>query len=202
MFTSLLGWRAISAASVIVGLVVLGLVATAFAGAAITIWRRHANPRSRAVWILTGTTLLYAALTAFGRLPTTLQAAFMWRYVTLMVPAVCGLALAAEGWASPRGIRFRFGFAAVWLALAGAVWSDFKPEDNAAIVAKGKNLWVANYRQTHDLNAASRAAGFSIYSLAPTSPVIAGKLRWLEQRHLSFFRVPPSPHLSQTLPPQ
>jgi len=78
-----------------------------------------------------------------------------------------------------------------WLLLAGVVWSDFKPEDNAAIMAKGKNLWVATYLRTRDLNAANQAARFSIYSLDPASPVIAGRLRWLDQRHLSFFRVPP-----------
>jgi hypothetical protein len=191
MFTSLIGWRAISGPSTIVGFILFGLVVTAFFAAAITIWRRNADPRARAVWILTGTSLLYAALTAFGRLQVTLQAAFMWRYVTLLMPAVCGLALAAEGWIISRGNRCRLGFAVGWLLLAGVVWSDFKPEDNAAIMAKGKNLWVATYLRTRDLNAANQAARFSIYSLDPASPVIAGRLRWLDQRHLSFFRVPP-----------
>ena len=191
MFTSLIGWREISAGAAIVGFAILGFVVTAFVAAAITIWRRNTDPRARAVLTLTGTSLLYAALSAFGRLSITLQAAFMWRYVTLMMPAVCGLALAAEGWAIPRGVRFRIGFAVVWLALAGVVWSDFKPEDNAAIMAKGKNLWVASYLRTRDLNAANQASGFSVYSLAPASPVIAGQLHWLEQRHLSFFRTAP-----------
>lgn len=191
MFTSLIGWRTISAASTVAGGFLLGSVVAAFLFAAIALWRRKADPRARAVWILTGTSLLYAALTAFGRLPVTIEAAFMWRYVTLMMPALCGLALAIEGWALPRGARLRIGFALVWLALAGAVWSNFKPENNAAILAKAKNLWVAGYLQTRDLNAANQAAGFSIYSNDPVSPVIAGKLRWLEQRHLSFFRSQP-----------
>jgi hypothetical protein len=108
-----------------------------------------------------------------------------------MMPAVCGLALAIEGWAIPRGIRFRHGFALGWLVLAGLVWSNFKPESYAATVAHGKNLWMASYLRTHDLNAANQAADFSVYSPAPTSPALAGRLRWLEEQRLSFFRIPP-----------
>ena len=191
MFTSLLGWRALSPASTAAGSVVFGLVLIAFLAAAAAIWRRHATARSRAVWILTGTSLVYAALTAVGRLPITLQAAFMWRYITLMLPAVCGLALAAEGWARARGGRLRLGVAVGWLVLAGVVWGNFQPEDYGAAVAKGKRLWIKSYLQTRDLKAANEASNISVYSPAPESPVIAGRLRWLEQRHLSFFRMPP-----------
>jgi hypothetical protein len=190
MFTSLVGWRALSAASVTVGFVLLGFVVAAFLAAATAIWRRHASPRSRAVWILTGTSLVYAALTAIGRLPVNLQAAFMRRYITLMMPAVCGLALAAEGWAISRGVRFRLGFAVAWLALAGVVWSNFRPETYAAAVAEGKHLWVASYLRTHDLNAANKAADAAVFSPEPASPIIARRLRWLEEQHLSFFRIP------------
>ncbi len=192
MFSSLLGWRALSIASTAVGAIMLGLVVAAFLAGAVMIWRRSATARSRAVWILTGTSLMYAALTAVGRLPVTLQAAFMWRYITLMMPAVCGLALAVEGRAISRGIKFRLGFAVGWMALACVVWSNFRPEDYAATVARGKNLWVASYLQTRDLDAANKASNFWVYSPAPDSPVIAARLRWLEQRHLSFFRKPPN----------
>ena len=188
MFTSLIGWRAISILSTTAGAIMLGLVLISFLASAAAIWRRNATARSRAVWILTGTSLIYAALTAVGRLPVTVQAAFMWRYITLMMPAVCGLALAVEGWATRRGIRFRLGFAIGWVALACVVWSNFSPEDNGAIVARAKNLWVESYLQTRDLDAANKASGFLVYSPEPVSPVIADRLRWLEQRHLSFFR--------------
>jgi len=43
----------------------LGLVVTAVFAAAITIWRRNADREPRG-WILTGTSLLYAALTRLG----------------------------------------------------------------------------------------------------------------------------------------
>jgi hypothetical protein len=61
-------------------------------------------------------------------------------------------------------------------------------------MAKEKKLWVASYLRTHDLAAANQAAGFSPYSGAPVSPVIAGRLHWLEQQHLSFFRASPDRH--------
>jgi hypothetical protein len=192
MFTSLLGWRALSIVPTAIGTIMLGLVVAAFLASAAMIWRRSATARSRAVWILTGTSLMYAALTAVGRLPVTLQAAFMWRYITLMMPAVCGLALAVEGWAISRGIKFRLGFAVGWMALACVVWSNFRPEDYASTVERGKNLWVASYLQTRDLDAANKASNFWVYSPAPDSQVIAARLHWLEQRHLSFFRKPPN----------
>jgi len=191
MFTNLLGWRAISVTSVTAGAVLLGLVAAAFLRATMRIWRRHATPRARVVWILTGTSLGYAMLTALGRLPTNLEAAFMWRYITLMMPALCGLALAVEGWTSARGPKGRLGFGVGWLALAGVVWSNFTPENYAATVARGKRLWVASYLETHDLDAANKAADFVVYVPEPASPRIAEKLRWLEQHHLSFFRTSP-----------
>jgi hypothetical protein len=188
MFASLFGWREISTASVLLGFAMLGSVAATFSATTIKIWRRQAGSRERAVWILTGTSLLYIGLTAVGRLPITLQAAFMWRYATLVIPGVCGLALAVEAPAIPFRTRFRVGFALLWLALAGVVWSDFQPEDNAAVIAKAKNLWVSSYLQTRDLATANHAAGFSVYSGAPTSPTIAKRIHWLDERHLSFFR--------------
>ena len=191
MFTSLLGWRAITAESTVVGVLLLGLVAAACLVAFAMIWRRRATARARAVWILTGTSLTFAALTAIGRLPTTIEAAFLWRYTTLMMPALCGLALAAEGWAEARAPRWRHVCGLLWFTLAGVVWSNFTPEIYAATIAKGKRLWIASYLQTHDLRAANRAADFVIYFPEPDSPRIAEKLRWLEAHRLSFFR--PSP---------
>ncbi len=190
MFTNLLGWRAITAASVATGAVLLSLVVAAFLITTLRIWQRQATARIRVAWILTGTTLAYAALTAIGRLPTSLEAAFLWRYISLLMPALCGLAFAIEGWTETRGPKWRFVFGVAWLALAGVVWSNFTPENYAATLAKAKRLWVASYLETHDLNAANQAADFGIYP-DPAAPQIAEKLRWLEQRHLSFFRTPP-----------
>lgn len=187
MFTSLLGIREISIASTVIGSVALILVLAGFTWSAVMVWRREPTPRAKAVWVLTGTSLVYSALAAFGRLPITLQAAFMWRYMTLMTPAFCGLALAVEGWIDMRRPRSRLAFAVAWLGLAGLVWSNFKPERDAAIVARDKTLWITDYLRTGNLRAANQASGVGVYAPAPDSPIIAARLRWLEQRHLSFF---------------
>jgi len=188
MFTSLLGLRFISVATVAAGAGLLGLMLAAFFGAAVMIWRRQATTREKVVWILTGTTLFYAALTAIGRLPTNIQAAFLWRYLTLMTPGVCGLALAAEGWAITRPKAIQRGISIGWIALAGMIWGNFLPEQYGAAVAQGKKIWIASYLRTHDLRAANKETNCSIYFPEPESPLIAGRLRWLEQRHLLFFR--------------
>jgi hypothetical protein len=62
------------------------------------------------------------------------------------------------------------------------------PEQYGAAVAQGKKIWVASYLRTHDLRAANKETNCSIYFPEPESPLIAGRLRWLEQRHLLFFR--------------
>ncbi|HWA27683.1 MAG TPA: hypothetical protein VG734_18650 [Lacunisphaera sp.] len=191
MFTNLFGWRAITTASVTVGAVLLAPVVIAFVAATLRLWRRRAGPRVRVAWFLTGATLAYAALTAVGRLPTTIEAAFMWRYTSLLLPGVCGVGLLAEEWARTRGPRWGVGFGVMWLAVAGVVWGNFTPEVYAASLAKAKRLWVESYLQTHNLAAANHLADFGIYPDA-NSPVLAEKLRLLDERHLSFFKDAPA----------
>jgi hypothetical protein len=210
MFTSLLGLRSVyaatlahgpvastmspfvqqvvSAALVAVGAMLLALVVGAFLAAAVRMWRREASARAKAVWVLSGTSLLYAGLTAFGRLPITIQAAFMWRYLTLLTPAVCGLAIVAEARLISSQRLLGRGLMIGWVVLASVVWSNFSPERDAAASAMGKDRWIASYLKTRDLSAANRESAFLVYDPDPASPIIAGRLRWLEQRHLSFFR--------------
>jgi hypothetical protein len=188
MFSNLLGFQHVSAAAVTFGAMLFGLMLGAFAEATVKIWRREATARAKTVWILTGITLVYAAFTAIGRLPAGLEAVFMWRYKTQMTPGVCGLVMAAEGWASSWPRAMQRGVAIGWVALAGMIWGNFLPEQYGAAVAKGKRIWIASYLRTHDLRTANKEADCGIYSPAPESPLLAERLRWLEQRHLSFFR--------------
>jgi hypothetical protein len=190
MFTSLLGFRSISAMTTTAGSVLFVLVLAAFFRAAVKIWRRNATARTKAVWILIGTSLVYAALTAFGRLPINIEAAFMWRYMTLMTPAVCGLAIAVEEWAASQRKAFGRCCMIIWVVLASIVWCNSASEQNAATIARGKRLWIAAYLKTRDLASANKESNFWVYFPAPDSPIIAGKLHWLEQHHLSFFRTP------------
>jgi hypothetical protein len=208
MFTSLLGLRSIyaatlangreagasfgnqviSAAVVFVGAVFLALVVVAFVAAVAKIWRREATARAKAVWILMGTSLAYAAFTAVGRLPITIQAAFMWRYLTLLTPAVCGLAIAAEAGSMVRHKSLGRCLLIGWVALASVIWCNFTPERKASAIAMAKNRWIASYLKTRDLSAANQESAFVVYYPDPASPIIAGRLHWLEQRRLSFFR--------------
>jgi hypothetical protein len=188
MYTSLMGIRAISATTAVVGAVLLSLVAAAFLAAAAQIWRGDATARAKAVWILTGSSLVYAALTALGRLPYNIEAAFMWRYLALMAPSVCGLALAAEGWAVSRPKAMQRCIMIGWVMFAGLIWGNFLPEQYGAVIAKGKRDWIASYLRTHDLRTANKEADCDVFFPAPEAPFIAERLRWLEQRHLSFFR--------------
>jgi hypothetical protein len=200
MFTSLLGFRHISAATVTFGAILLGLVLGAFIEATARIWRREATARAKTVWILTGTSLVYAAFTAAGRLPASIEAAFVWRYMTQMTPGLCGLAIAVEGWSASRPKAFGRCFMAGWIVLAGTIWCNFAPERYGAAVAMAKRSWIASYLKTHDLRTANKESDFYVYFPDPASPRIAEQLHWLEQRHLSFFRDVDNNSLKESLP--
>lgn len=199
MFTSLIGWRTIDGGSLAVGFFLLGLVVALFAMTSWTFWQRRDDRRAQVIWILTGTTLTYCALTAVGRLPINVEAAFMWRYTTLMMPAVLGLGLAVTSWipslasrpnesvGGPPRSPLLLLMAVAWLGLCCLVWFDFTPERSAAATAESKRRWITGYRLTHDLAKANAASQFWVYFPAPESPTIKARLDFLEARRLSFF---------------
>jgi hypothetical protein len=164
------------------------LVCAAFIGSAAAIWRRDADNRTYVVWILTGTSLVYGGLTAIGRLPVNIEAAFMWRYTTLMLPGLCGLYLAAESWIASRPVIAMRSAHVAWMGICALIWLNFLPDRNAATTAEAKAQWIASYRRSHDLATANRESEFWVYFPEPVSPVIAARLKWLEAHHLSFFR--------------
>lgn len=192
MFTSLLGFRSVSWAATALGVLVLLLVVTVFTASSLRIWKHDAEPRTRTIWFLTAVSLTYAALTAIGRLPINIEAAFMWRYMTLMTPALCALGLAAEEWKGSRYILVTRFFAPGWVLLAAVVWGNFSPERYAGAIAMAKRKWVASYLISHDLKRANADSQFWVYYPEPNSIRIAEQLRWLEQRRLSFFHSSPS----------
>lgn len=188
MFTSLLGFRSLSWPATLLGALLLSLVTLAFIGATIRIWRKQSGPRIRTIWFLAGTSLTYSVFTAIGRLPINIEGAFMWRYITLMTPSICGLALAAEEWAPAKSTAASRFLKVGWLLLALAIWSNFKPEQYAGAVAAAKRKWAADYLRTRDLKQANVDSNFWVYYPEPGSPRIAERLRWLEAHHLSLFR--------------
>jgi hypothetical protein len=188
MFSSLVGWREVSWATVLTGGVLLALVLVACGWSASELWRRAARAETQVIWLLTATSLLYCAFTAIGRLPVNLEAAFMWRYLTLMVPAICGLILWAEhGPGVTRTGLCRVAAAASFI-LTLIIWGNFTPDRYAAVIAAGKTRWIENYRTTHDVATANQLADFSVYVSNPTAPMLTERLQWLEARHLLFFK--------------
>ncbi|MDQ5977319.1 MAG: hypothetical protein QG602_291 [Verrucomicrobiota bacterium] len=185
MFSSLLGWRAMGAGPVVLGGLFLGPVLLAFAWSGRELWARRDGPAVRAVWLLTGTSLAFASFTAIGRLPVNIEAAFMWRYLPLLTPAVAGLLIWAGVVVRPS---WRRGGALLGLAVGAVVWGNFTPERHAAVIAEAKHRWIDAYLATRNLGAANQAADFYVYRGDPESPAIAERLRWLEQNRLSFFR--------------
>lgn len=191
MYANLAGWREISAPALLTGGSLLALVLAAFAWALRAVAWGTSSPRAVAVLVLTGTSLVFGAFTAIGRLPAGIEAAFMWRYLPLLLPALVGFALALEAWAgsAPARLRLLAGVAGVLPALV--VWGNFTPDRYAAVVADGKRQWIAAYLATHDLAAANQRSDFFVYRGAPESALIAERLRWLEERRLTFFRDQP-----------
>ncbi len=153
------------------------------------LWRRRAPVETQVVWLLTATSLIYCAFTAVGRLPVNIEAAFMWRYLTLMIPAIAGVIIFAEHHGSSETrVGLRRALAAGSLGLALIIWGNLTPERYAMVIARAKILWIENYQATHDLAATNQRADFSVLVGDPDAPVIAERLRWLEARRLSFFK--------------
>ena len=193
MYASLAGWREISPASVTLGGAALGLVLAAFGWALHGVWQRK-SPAAAPVLLLTGTALVYGAFTAVGRLPAGIEAAFMWRYLPLLLPAIVGVALALEHGVAPLSSRAgRVLLGAATLVPALVIWGNFTPDRYAAVIADGKRLWIKSYLATHDLAEANRRSDFFVYRAEAESPWLAERLRWLEARRLTFFKDVPGP---------
>jgi len=144
------------------------------------------GPRSSlAVTILLGYSLLYAAFTAVGRVCFGLDAATSSRYVTLMIPAVLGLylaALAVERRALRRAILVVTVAALVPVHVPGRV--DAVRE--SAWYSEGKRRWSACYLELRDIAACDRKSGFRIYP-RPDVTRLRQKLELLEARRLNLF---------------
>ncbi len=200
MFTSLLSWRAITPLSTAVGGTILALCFAAWIRATLPLLQGQKAPRARTIWFLITTSLLYAGFTAIGRLPTGIEAAFMWRYTPLMMPAICGLLLAADEYAFQRksAPHLRTVIGLLGILLAGAIWFSPRSTHNAEVIAFAKRAWVDSYLETRDLKAANATSRFWVYPASPDSPMVAGRLQWLERHRLSFFRPRGAPPQAET----
>jgi hypothetical protein len=122
MFTNLVGWRAITPASVALGSIVQVLVFAVFVAATLSIWKRNSSNHILCVWLLIASSLVFVAMTAIGRLPVPLEAAFMWRYLSLvMPPAILGCAIAAEKYAFTRSAAMKSLVSTSWILLGAVI---------------------------------------------------------------------------------
>lgn len=151
-----------------------------------------ANRRTLVAALLTGTSLVYIALTAVGRLPASVEAAFMWRYTTLTMTGALGVILFLAPWIETTAwvVGRRLAIAAL-CSFAVILWLNIGPEQRTATIAAAKRSWVQAYLKTHDLAQANALSEFWVYPPQPDAPHVAERLRWLEQRKLSFFRDTP-----------
>lgn len=182
------GLRERATPALLVGLVIVGAVLGAFLSAWWRLWRDGWRPKSAAIMLLCGSSLVYMVLTAIGRLPVNLEAAFMWRYTTLTATGLLGLMLWFDDWRGterPKALRAA-ATAAVWLLALGS-WSHAKPDMVAPGLGSLKRDWAAAYLSSRDLQQANRATDFGVYPPDRDSEIIARKLRWLEERGLSMF---------------
>ena len=189
MFTSLLGMRSLAVIPTAAGALLLIAALVLWVRSTARILKGIANLRDIAMWLLVSTSLFYAWFTAVGRLPVNIEAAFMWRYAPLMMPAVVALHIAADEFLEKVDCRrFAQVYAALVIVVITMIWANLQPERNAATVGRAKRIWVETYLATNDMVAANAASNFALNWFDPTSQQVAARLDWLKARQLSFFR--------------
>ncbi|MBK7950880.1 MAG: hypothetical protein IPK00_19505 [Deltaproteobacteria bacterium] len=138
------------------------------------------------VLLLTAFTLLYCAATAVGRIQFGLSGAQSSRYVPLVAPAFLGLYFAVCGLAR-RPLRLALGA----VAIAAIVHASFPmhpmEERFMTQLAQKKRAWVAAYRQSGNVAAASRAARLRIDPFRDPRRSTDETFAWLREHRLSFF---------------
>lgn len=157
-----------------------------------SIARRGATPRLLVAALLTGTSLVYIGCTAVGRLPASVEAAFMWRYTSLTLTGALGSILFLAPWLETASAMWRRVTTAAICIFAVTVWINVGPEQRTATIAAAKRSWVDAYVKTRDLARANELSNFWVYPPQPDAPHVAERLRWLEERKLGFFKDAPA----------
>ena len=144
------------------------------------------GPRaSLAVTILLGYSLLFAAFTAVGRVCLGLDAAMASRYVTLLIPAVLGLYLAALT-VERRALRHAILVVTVAALVPVHVPGRVDAARASAGLSEAKRRWAACYLELRDIAACDRKGGFQIHP-RPEVIRLRQKLELLAARRLNLF---------------
>jgi len=161
---------------------------------------RVAVARATTIFVWTAFTLLYCGATAVGRIQLGMPGAQSSRYVPLVAPAFLGLYFAicpAAGPTrstsavpgSPRGRAARLALGT--LAVAALLHASFPMHPLEARfmrqLAQKKRSWVAAYRETGSVAAASRAARLRIDPFRDPRRSTDETFATLRERRLSFF---------------
>jgi len=144
----------------------------------------------RVVLLLSGYGLCFVAANTLGRVGEGVGFAFMPRYVTLMLPGMLGVWVAARCFVA--GTRQRALVAALALALLLGEWRagvDEGPRIEAQSAAR--RAWKSCYRATHDFDACNAAYGDVVYPHHAAFPRIRKRLAQLEARRLNLFAEAP-----------
>jgi len=145
-----------------------------------------AYARATIGFFLPAFTLLFCGATAVGRIQFGLSGAESSRYVPLVAPAFLGLHFAVCG-LERRGLRFALGA----LVAAALVHGSFPmhPLERGFMekLAQKKRSWVAAYRETGSVEAASRAARLRIDPFRDPRRSTDDTFAYLRAHRLSFF---------------
>jgi hypothetical protein len=137
------------------------------------------------IWILIAFSMLFAAGMAVGRISLGVQMGTVSRYVTLVLPALLGLYFHLLTKKPSRWRRVILIGATAMLAIFAL---HVRPHEEHAMTTyfNIKTRWREVYRQTQDIDRASRAAGTNVHP-DPAKTHLQQKLDYLKQNHLSLF---------------
>jgi hypothetical protein len=186
--TTILPDRLLSLQSITIGLLCMGLMLYMLAMVFVKLRPHDAQyPRYQSIFVLIAFSLVFSAATATGRLCLGLEASTATRYVPLIMPGFIGaylFSLNVPVLVKSRTVMPVLFAAAVLLMLTGWPWQrHFIAVHNH----KGKEAWVAAFKQTTDVNLAGTLSGYLIYP-DPEQTDLARKLEWLRVNRYSLFR--------------
>lgn len=140
--------------------------------------------RALAVLTLTSFALLFAAVTAYGRIALGFSGAQSTRYVPLLVPGLLGVYLRLTEIERPRWRTALLTASAVAITLA-----TFPMRASEARfmehLSRGKRAWVATYLATGDLDEANARAGLMIFPF--DAPEVPRVLDYMREHNLNFY---------------
>jgi hypothetical protein len=141
---------------------------------------------NRLVFVLTGFTLLFCALTAVGRVGLGLNAAQASRYVPYLIPGFFGLYLHLA--VRPEHRLKPWLQAAVVIGLVAAT-TPLRAVDRQTVewLSQSKKQWKRHYLQTGNIEQSNRAARFMIYPDAQRTH-LEEKLLYLKSKRLNLFQ--------------